>query len=95
MPYSRSKFKKSRPPVMWPDLRYGPNGECKLFNAPEEVPLGWKARVELDPGYVAPESLKPNRPTVIQRLIDKGIEPNPTWSVAYMMRMLDDCSTDR
>ena len=32
MPYSKSKIKSLAAPVMWPDLRYGPNGECKLFH---------------------------------------------------------------
>lgn len=27
--------------VFWPSWRYGPNGEAKVFNSEEEVPVGW------------------------------------------------------
>jgi hypothetical protein len=88
MPYSRAKEKRSQKKAMWPDLRYGPNGECKLFNAPHEVPEGWKQRA--DEEYTPPAAVPLDREQLIKGLEDKGIVINPIWGRAHMKKVLDD-----
>ena len=93
MPYSRSKEKRLAKQVMWPDLRYGPNGEEKLFYAAHEVPEGWTTKP--DPGYVPPDQPEHDRDALVAKLQANGIEINPIWGKAHMQKVLDDFSSSR
>jgi hypothetical protein len=72
---------------MWPDLRYGPNGECKLFFAPHEVPYGWTQRPDVP--FVPPEQLGLDKEKLIAELEAKGIKVDPTWGKAHLKKVLD------
>lgn len=72
---------------MWPDLRYGPKGECKLFDRPEDVPHGWTRRP--DQPYEVPElPVRATKEELIQKLQDKGIDINPIWGIAHLQKVL-------
>lgn len=92
--YSKSKEKRLLKKVMWPDLRYGPNGECKLFSSAHEVPEGWTAKPDIP--YVTPEQLQLDKDKLAAELTSRGIDVHPTWGKAHMKKMLDhDRSTIR
>jgi hypothetical protein len=93
MPYSKSKEKKLSKKVCWPDLRYGPNGEEKLFYRPEDVPPGWTNK--RDQVYIAPSVTELNREELVATLNEFGVVVNPIWGKAHLKKMIDDRSPIR
>ncbi len=73
---------------MWPDLRYGPNGECKLFYAPEDVPHGWRQRPD-QPYVVEHAPIALTKEELIEQLQNKGVEIDPRWGLAHLKKVLD------
>lgn len=88
MPYSRAKEKRLARETKWPDLRYSPTGEAKLFYAAADVPAGWSQRAPIIRTLWKPPELL-DRAELIRQLTDKGITINPTWADAHMKRILD------
>lgn len=88
MPYSRAKEKRAARAIPWPDLRYGPKGEVKLFYSAEEVPPNWTSK--------PPKGIDPKPPQLfdkqelINALTERNIEINPTWGNAHMKKVLDE-----
>lgn len=79
---------RTRRTNFWPCVFWSPDGdESKVFNGPDEVPVGW---VTKRPDHVfepiAPRLLDPV--SLRQMLIDRGVKVDPTWSAAYMESLL-------
>lgn len=80
--------RKTRPDLIWPSWRYGPDGESAIFNSASEVPFGWSRRpdfIQLD----QVSSVDLNRDELVKALEEKGIEINPIWGKAHLKRILD------
>jgi len=93
MPYSRSKEKRLAKLVKWPDIRYSPTGEIKLFYSAKEVPFDWSIK---PPGtHFGKPAEALDKAALMAALTEKGIEINPTWGSAHMKKVLNDCSTSR
>lgn len=81
----------------WPSWRYGPEGQAEIFQREEDVPDGWGRK----PGETGPVFVPKPTPPVLDRtvLIDElhryGVEINPTWGVAHMKKVIDDCTATR
>jgi hypothetical protein len=87
MPYSRAKEKRAAKLLLWPDIRYSPTGEAKLFNAPSEVPPGW---VSKHPGdSVARPAEHLDHDALVLELTKRGIAINPIWGNAHLKRIID------
>jgi hypothetical protein len=94
MPYSKSKEKRLARKVHWPDLRYGPNGEQRLFYSADEVPLGWSDKKYIP--YINKPIILLNRDELVAELTKRNIRIDPTWGTAHMKRLIDsDTSTAR
>lgn len=94
MPYSRSKQKRIDRQGKWPDLRYSPSGEVKLFYSAEEVPDGWTTKAQIE--YKSLPTVVLNKEELIEELINRGIEIDPTWGNAQLKKVLDnDISSTR
>jgi hypothetical protein len=91
MPYSRSKEKRLSRASPWPDLRYSPTGEAKLFQSAKDVPFGWTLK---PPTNSMPRTTQVlDRDELIAELTKKEIAIKPTWGTAHMKKVLDgDCS---
>lgn len=74
--------------VEWPAWRYGPDGDAKQFDGPEDVPAGWGKKPQLQ--YEAPES-KPEicKETTILKLQEAKIKIDPTWGKAKLWEELE------
>ena len=93
MPYSRSREKRLAKLVPWPDVRYSPTGESKLFYEAKDVPFGW---TDKKPSMTATKPGKIlDRQTLVNELELLGVEINPTWGVAHMKKVINDRNTTR
>jgi hypothetical protein len=89
MPFSRGLTKKREGrSKLWPDLRYGPNGECQLFFSEAEVPEGWTKNK--DDKYEVNDTKPPSKDELVKALQDRGIQVNPIWGIAHLQKVLDD-----
>jgi hypothetical protein len=70
----------------WPSWRYGPDGEAAIFQKEEDVPLGWKPKVQLP--FVPRSPSRFDREELIKLLDEKGIHIDSTWSTARMKEAL-------
>lgn len=91
--YSRSKTPVDPTKDIWPSWRYSPDGEGRVFNAPEEVPFGWVRRVPLAIEEVPVAPL--NRLELVSKLEALGVTINPIWGLAQLKKELDDRSSSR
>jgi hypothetical protein len=87
MPYSRAKEKRLAKLKRWPDIRYGPSGQIKLFYSPEEVPFGWTSDKPSTHMSQVDELL--DHDELIAKLTEMGVEINHTWGHAHMKRIID------
>lgn len=78
----------------WPCWFHGPDGHSAIFNSPAEVPAGWTRHrptqwVEPPPPPVIDEG------AVRAKLIELGVEIDPTWGRAHLQKVLNDRSPSR
>lgn len=72
---------------MWPDLRYSPTGEMKLFYSAEEVPADWTPKPPQNINTKPTEVL--DHDLLVSQLERLGIPIKPTWGDAHMKRIID------
>jgi hypothetical protein len=87
MPYSKSKEKRLAKKVHWPDLRYGPHGEEKLFYCAEEVPSGWTNKRPIP--FIDRPPVLLDRNELVAKLTELNVDVVPTWGTAHMKKVLD------
>lgn len=77
----------------WPSWRYGPDGQAKVCNGPEEVPYGWTPKQgEI---FEPPKSYQLDREDLLNQLIERRINIDQRWGTAHLKKVLDDSSTHR
>lgn len=87
MPYSRSQQKREARSKMWPDLRYSPTGEEKLFYNADDVPADWTTKPPKGIAVRPTEIL--DRDELVAELTARNITIDPTWGNGHMKRIID------
>jgi hypothetical protein len=83
--------------LTWPSWRYGPEGQSAIFQCAEDVPEGWTRKPDEQPEPFVPRR-RPvvlNRDELIAELQAHGVEPDLSWGMAHMKKVLDDLSSAR
>lgn len=89
--------KPDKGPV-FPAWFYGPNeGECDVFNSPEDVPEGWGRKPGVPETIIVVQTTEIlNRDELVAELKARGIDINPIWGDAHLKRIVDgDVSSTR
>jgi hypothetical protein len=77
----------------WPCWFHGPDGHSAVFNSPAEVPTGWTRHKPAQ--FTAASPLQVDEEAVKAKLIELGVEIDPTWGRAHLQKVLNDRSPSR
>lgn len=79
--------------VEWPAWRFGPDGQKAMFEKPEDVPMGWTSRPQLQ--FERPEPKEtPTKEWVTEQLTNLGIEIDPRWGLGKLIQTYKEVSGD-
>jgi len=75
--------------AQWPAYYYSLDGEARIFNKAEDVPLNWfRTPPETHKEGEPREGVLLDREYYVKALEDKGIEIDPRWPIVHMKHLV-------
>lgn len=78
------------PKTEWPAWFYGPDGERKVFQGPDEVPEGWQdsPRPKVSGDLNNDGIVEPSKAEIIKTLRERKVAFDARWSIARLSALL-------